>query len=46
MIQWLRLYTSTAQDMGSTPGQGTKILHAVGVDEKKKKKKIGGFELK
>ena len=45
MIQWLRLYTSTAQDMGSTPGQGTKILHAVGVDEKKKKK-IGGFELK
>lgn len=30
---------STAQDMGSTAGQGTEILDAVDVDKKKKKKK-------
>ena len=29
MVQWLRLCTSTAGDMGSIPGRGTKILHAV-----------------
>lgn len=38
---------STAQDMGSAAGQGTKILDAVDVDQKKKKKKeIGDFKLK
>ena len=28
-VQWLRLCTSTAGGMGSNPGQGTKILHAM-----------------
>ena len=27
-VQWLGLHTPTAGDMGSIPGQGTKILHA------------------
>ena len=27
-VQWLRLYTSTAGDMGSVPGWGTRIPHA------------------
>jgi len=27
-IQWLRLYASSAGDVGLTPGQGTKIPHA------------------
>ena len=29
MVQWLRLHTGNAGSMGSIPGQGTKILHAV-----------------
>ena len=29
MVQWLRLHAPTAGVMGSIPGQGTKILHAV-----------------
>ena len=29
MVQWVRLLASTAEGMGSTPGGGTKILHAV-----------------
>ena len=29
VVQWLRLCTSTARDMGSIPGWGTKILQAV-----------------
>ena len=28
-VQWLGLCASTAGDMGSIPGQGTKIPHAV-----------------
>ena len=28
-VQWLRLRTSNAGGMGSIPGQGAKILHAV-----------------
>ena len=28
MVQGLRLYTSSARGVGSTPGQGTKIPHA------------------
>ena len=41
VIQWLRLFTSTAGGAGSIPGQGTKILHAVqhGQEIKRKKKK-------
>ena len=27
-VQGLRLHTSTAQGAGSTPGQGTKMLHS------------------
>ena len=26
-VQWLRLYTPNAGDMGSIPGQGTKITY-------------------
>ena len=28
-VQWLRLYTSNVGGMGSIPGWGTKISHAV-----------------
>ena len=28
-VQWLRLHASTAGGVGSIPGQGTKIPHAV-----------------
>ena len=28
VVQWLRLCTNDAGDMGSIPGQGTKISHA------------------
>ena len=37
VVQWLRLCTSTAEGVGSNPGQGTKILR--GAQEIKKKKK-------
>ena len=29
MVQWLRLCASNAGGMGSMPGQGTNVLHAV-----------------
>ena len=35
-VQWLRLCASTAGGMGSIPGQGTKIPHAVWCSQKKK----------
>ena len=38
VVQWLRLLASTARDLGSIPGWGTKIPHAVGGTDKKKKK--------
>ena len=28
VVQWLRSHTPNAEGMGSTPGSGTKILHA------------------
>ena len=34
-VQWLRLYTSTAGDMGSVPGWGTRIPHASQYGQKK-----------
>ena len=40
MVQWLRLCASTAEGMGSIPGQGTKdpvLFVAVGPPPKKKK---------
>ena len=37
-VQWLRLHTSNAEDVGLIPGWGTKISHAAGVTAKKKKK--------
>ena len=43
MVQWLRLYTSTAGGMGSNPGWGAKILSATGCGKKNnnnKRKKI------
>ena len=39
-VQWLRLCASTAGGTGSIPVQGTKILHARAVQQKKKKKRI------
>ena len=42
-FQWLRLCASTAGGAGSIPGQGTKILHAVQSNTKKKKKCIYGL---
>ena len=38
VVQWLRLHASTAGDMGSIPGQGTKILHYMQCGQKKKDK--------
>ena len=42
VVQWLRLCASTAGGIGSIPGWGTKIWHAVqsGQKEKEKKRKI------
>ena len=34
VVQWLRLYTSTAGGMGSIPDRGTKIPHAVQHNQK------------
>ena len=31
MVQWLRRHTPNAGDMGSIPGQGTKISHTTSV---------------
>ena len=39
MAQWLRIWASTAGDLGSIPSWGTKILHAMQYSPKKKKKK-------
>ena len=36
VVQWLRLHTSTAGDMGSIPGRGTKIPHGAQGSQKKK----------
>ena len=36
-VQWLRLGASNAGGMGSIPGWGTKIPHAVSWPKKKKK---------
>ena len=38
-VQWWRHCVSTAGDMGSIPGWGTKILHAVWSGQKKKTRK-------
>lgn len=38
-VQWLRLYTFPAEDMGSIPGGETKIPQVVRHSQKKKKKK-------
>ena len=47
VILWLRLHASNAGGVGSTPGGGTKIPHAVWCSQNrknyiKKKKKKGG----
>ena len=38
-VQWLRLLAANVGGTGSTPGQGTKIPHAVWLSQKIKKKK-------
>ena len=38
MVQWLRFRDSNAGDMGSTPGQGIRIMHATQHGQKKKEK--------
>ena len=45
MVQGLGLRAFTAEDTGSIPGQGTKILQAVWYSQKKKKKKEKKKEL-
>ena len=37
VVQWLRLWASTAGGMGSIPGWGTKVPHAVQCGQKTKK---------
>ena len=37
VVQWLRLRASTARGVGLTPGQGTKILHTMQHNQKKRK---------
>ena len=39
MVQWLRLPASNAGDVGSIPGQGTKIPHASGTKNQNIKQK-------
>ena len=39
VVQWLGLCTFTAGGVGSIPGRGTKILHAVWHSKKKKKER-------
>ena len=39
-VQWLRVCTSTAEGVGSVPGQGIEILHATRCTKRKKKKKL------
>ena len=36
VVQWLRLRASTAEGMGSVPGQGTRIQHALQTKTKQK----------
>ena len=40
VVQWLRLHASTAGGGGSIPGQGTKIPHALGTGQKKKRREV------
>ena len=37
VVQWLGLWAFTARGTGSTPGEGTRILHAVRHSTKEKK---------
>ena len=37
VVQWLRLHASNTGGLGSIPGWGAKILHAVWCGQKKKK---------
>ena len=39
VVQWLKPWASTAGDMGSIPGQGTKILYTGQCGQKKEKEK-------
>ena len=39
MVHWLGLCALTAKGLGLIPGQGTKILHAMQHEQKKKKRK-------
>ena len=45
LVQWLGLCTCTAEDPGSIPGQGTRILWVVWHEQKKKKHTNGKFSL-
>ena len=44
VVQWLRLCTPNAGCKGSIPGQGTKILHAMPRDQKRKRWSPGDTE--
>ena len=45
-VQWLRLHASNAVGLGSIPGQGTKIPHAVWHGQKKERtQRASGYYL-
>ena len=44
MVQWLRLHASSAGDMSSMPGWGTKIPHATWPGQKKKIQLMNNME--
>ena len=44
VVQWLRLESSNAGDMGLIPGMGTKIPHAAEPGQKKKRKRRSRME--
>ena len=44
VVQWLRLQASTAGGMGSIPGWGTKILHAMQYARPPKKRRVLGLQ--
>ena len=44
-VQWLEFLAFTAEDTGSVPGQGTKILQPARGDQKKKKEQNDNKDL-
>ena len=45
-VPWSRLCISTAEDMGSIPGRGSRILHATWGSQKEKENCYKDFDLR